>query len=208
MDGYASNYNVLAGQSVTVYRVTVENCSEDAQTGVRLRLYLSTNRSLTSSDHLVGNYSLGTISPVTRIIDSYDLDTEGIPPGTYYVGMKVSRGGTAYNDDDRPANDVTWSTYQITITGTVGVAEITQTGELGAFPNPTTGVVHVTMPNGVGSGRLEVFDTAGRSVRDLEVRGGERMQVPVDLSPVTPGLYLLRLSTADGRYYSARVMKQ
>lgn len=208
VDGYASDYNVPSGQNVTVHRVTVENCSDDAQSGVRLRLYLSTNRSLNSSDHLVGNYDLGNMSAVTRVIDSYNLDTEGVPPGTYYVGMKVSRGGTAYNDDDRPANDVTWSTYQISITGAVGIAERSPINALSVFPNPTEGTVTIGLPEGVRDFALEVNDASGRVLATMD-RSGEASSgaMEFDLSEFPAGLYQVVLMASDGRRYFARVAR-
>ena len=207
VDGYASDYYLPAGQNVTINRVTVENCSDDPQTGVRVRFYLSPNTSLSSGDHLCGNYNLGTMNPVTRIIDSYVLNTADVPPGTYYIGMQVTRGGTAYSSDDRPANNVAWSTYTIQITGGVGIAETTGPLDLHLFPNPAHDEVTVTLPDGFGPSNIVLYNSTGqRSAANSTSTSSTAHRSTISLHGIAAGLYVVEVTTDSGERAVGRLV--
>lgn len=208
VNGYVNHPSVASGETMRVYNVTVENNSNVSQSGVRIRFYLSTNRSLGSSDHLVGNYSLGTMSAVTRIVDSYLLDMDGVPPGTYFIGMKVSRGGTAYNDDDRPANDVTWSTYSVQVTPSVGVDEIAATVPLTVYPNPTNGLLQVDIPQVMTDGIATVVDPTGRLLIQQVYTASGTAPLTLDLSALAAGSYVVMLCDQTGLRRVSRIVRQ
>lgn len=77
-------------------------------------------------------------------------------------------------------------------------------GELGAFPNPTTGKVYLQLPQGGSNGTtLEVLDAQGR----LVWASPAVQELPyVDLSRFGPGLFLLRARLDDGRILVRRVL--
>jgi len=109
---------VQQGDSFTIENVFVENMSDSSVSGVRLRVYLSENRTITTNDHLVGGYTnFGTFSfdddwrgDVSRTV-SY-----GVDPGTYYVGLMLTTGGSDYDYDDWSSNNTTWVATQLTVT--------------------------------------------------------------------------------------------
>lgn len=71
-----------------------------------------------------------------------------------------------------------------------GIAEpTTATLNVRVYPNPTHDMVYV---NGVDAARLEVLDLAGRIVRRAEQANS------ISLEGLNNGLYMLRISTADG----------
>ncbi|MBQ4376063.1 MAG: InlB B-repeat-containing protein [Bacteroidales bacterium] len=122
---------------------------------------------------------------------------------------------TKYNDDYsaectfkgwNTEPDGTGTSYhtgqQITVTGeltlyaqwkcasTAGIQEPTAaTLNVRIYPNPTHDIVHV---NGIESARLEVLDLAGRTIRTAEQSN------TISLQGLNNGLYMLRISTADG----------
>jgi uncharacterized Ntn-hydrolase superfamily protein len=82
----------------------------------------------------------------------------------------------------------------------VSTVEEVQPFDFKLLPNPSSGIVQLEMPADQEA-KLEVFDAAGKrlTVRKA-VRSGEK------LSLEQPGIYLVRLSTADGRGSWKRVV--
>lgn len=71
-----------------------------------------------------------------------------------------------------------------------------------AYPNPTTGLVTIQAPL---DGRVEVFSTTGRVVTpERVVMMGE--EVPLDLSPLPDGVYLIRLTGNSGVVRTQKVV--
>lgn len=200
-----SSTYVQTGSQVTINNVTIENNSDDAQHYVHLRFYLSTNRTLGSADHLVKDAALGTRLAESRLVQDYVLDLDGVPAGVYYVGMKVTING--YDGDDRPANDITWSTFQIQVWGGVGVQESPEVLELEVYPNPASDQLTIRMPMGNKALRLELVDMQGRLVPMEAMLRAAPAEVALDLSSLAAGFYSVRLITEEGAQYCAHVIK-
>jgi hypothetical protein len=66
---------------------------------------------------------------------------------------------------------------------------------LGAFPNPTSDRVMITLPEGLEESVLEVVDPLGRTVDRVTVEAGNR-GVELDLDKYPTGLYIARLTMA------------
>ncbi|MFZ1689312.1 MAG: T9SS type A sorting domain-containing protein [Flavobacteriales bacterium] len=205
VNSYPSDYVVQTGGTVNITPITVENNSEDAQSYVHLRFYLSTNRTLSSGDYLVEDFALGTRSAESRLIDNYVLDLDGVPAGVYYVCARVSISG--YDPDDRPANDITWSTYTITVTGGVGIAETGNAPELGVFPNPATDIVQIILPEGVGEYEMMLVDAEGRVHQPTAAMSSLPTMVSLDMSGMAAGVYTVRLSDREKGQFLARLVK-
>jgi uncharacterized delta-60 repeat protein len=76
------------------------------------------------------------------------------------------------------------------------VQELASANELGIYPNPAGSTVYLENV----AGDITVFDMTGRNV--LSVTGSE-----VNVSQLTPGLYLLKCTTKNGEQYNARFTK-
>jgi len=151
---YASNglHNATAsaatfrpGDPITVSHVTVENMSYGAQADVRLRLYLSTNKTITTADRQMGSYWYWS-SFCGECYDLGDYTTTipaSTPPGTYYVGLIVTRNG--FGDDDEPGNNRTflYQTIEVTcddaITLSPAAHSVPRTGEIARVSLSSTG---------------------------------------------------------------------
>jgi hypothetical protein len=113
-----SPMTIQQGDSFTIENAFVENMSNSSVSGVRLRVYLSTNRTITTNDHLVGGYTnFNTFAfdgdwqgDITRSVGY------GVEPGVYYVGMMLTTGGSSYDYDDWSSNNTTWVADQLTVT--------------------------------------------------------------------------------------------
>lgn len=73
--------------------------------------------------------------------------------------------------------------------GTLGIAQGPLAEAPGLAPNPTTGLVRITLAQGQEATRLEVRDLSGRLVRAVALNGVSTVEV--DLADVANGLYLL-----------------
>jgi hypothetical protein len=122
---YASNglHNATAsptwlrpGDSITVSNVTVENISYAAQSDVRLRFFLSTDKTITTGDRQMGGYWYwSSFCGECYNVGSYSMSIpSATPPGTYYIGAIVTRNG--FGGDDYWPNDQTFLFDTITVT--------------------------------------------------------------------------------------------
>lgn len=71
------------------------------------------------------------------------------------------------------------------------------------FPNPTTGLVTIALPDAKGAERLQVFNAQGAVVRDERPTPGDRLSI--DLIGSAEGLYTVRLHR-DAQITDLRVM--
>jgi hypothetical protein len=109
---------VQQGGILTVSNFFVENICKNVVPGVRVRVYLSTNKTISTSDYLLGaDVDFGDfcvncdwLGNVTRTVPST------VPFGKYYVGLMVTHGGDAHTPDTEvTANDTTWLPTQVTV---------------------------------------------------------------------------------------------
>lgn len=77
---------VQAGGTFTLANFTVENIGSEALDDVELRIYLSVNETITTSDYLVGTLIWSSLSTWWDTIGRQFSVPASVPPGTYYVG--------------------------------------------------------------------------------------------------------------------------
>ncbi len=104
------------GSSITLNNVLVENNGFFPQGDVRVRFFLSTNRTISTGDRQMGGYWFwssfcGECSSVGDYTMTIPSDT---PPGTYYVGAIVSVNG--FENDNFTQNNATSFYRAITVT--------------------------------------------------------------------------------------------
>jgi len=103
----ATGTHYYPGDSITISNVTVENMSPTAQADVRLRFYLSTDRTITTSDSLMGYYFYWpTFTEESYNVASYTTTVPYIASGQYSIGAIVSVDG--FGGDDAPENNATF----------------------------------------------------------------------------------------------------
>ncbi len=78
--------------------------------------------------------------------------------------------------------------------------------ELKAFPNPTSDLMTLQLPEGLGKGELTISNIAGVSLQTIALSGDQNeVEVPLRAYPV--GVYLLKLATEEG-VFVLRVVKE
>ncbi len=110
-------------------------------------------------------------------------------PGFYTVCQTVSN---AYGSDTH---------CKIVQIQTVGTSNLEPGEALEAYPNPTTGIVHLPWRDASAS-QVQVRDMAGRLVLDLDLEGPE-----INLGRLPDGMYLLTLQEREtGKEWVGKVM--
>ena len=108
-----TNYDI--GDTLTVRNITVENMSSHPLTRPRLRFWLSTNRTITTNDHRMGDHwEWETLT--TYWTGDLSMTVPTVSTGDYYVGMIVSVDGASYASDDYTANNRTFLLDEIHVT--------------------------------------------------------------------------------------------
>ena len=122
------------GTTVAISVTVINNGDGDAGSS-ELGYYLSTNTTISTSDHLIGTDYVTGLSPSATSTESISIDvmtvSPAIPAGTYYVGYFIDHLGQVSESNEND-NDRYWSTPQVTIPGpptvtTEAVTDITTT---------------------------------------------------------------------------------
>lgn len=89
----ANSYATQGGNMVSCYtKALLEASPISGSSAFKVGFYLSTDTAITTSDLLIGTYSvtyIGTSAPVTCSVTNVDLTTKSVPTGTYYIGVYV-----------------------------------------------------------------------------------------------------------------------
>jgi hypothetical protein len=127
-----------------------------------------------------------------------------LPAGTHgfrLIGVHDDTLSTAFDDADVEglisAQFVADPVISATEDALVGTA-------MACYPNPTTGLVRVVMPELSGKGALRIFDKQGRMLRAAEV--GDVSAFDVDLLSVSPGVYTVQV-ICEGRVGTAGIVR-
>jgi hypothetical protein len=80
----------------------------------------------------------------------------------------------------------------------LGISQTARRGQHAIFPNPTTGIIHVSL-----SGNLKVYDISGKIVVELkeQFNGEERV---IDLSEFPAGIYIIQI---DSQFHRVNLIK-
>ncbi|MES2731011.1 MAG: leucine-rich repeat domain-containing protein [Bacteroidota bacterium] len=120
--------------------------------------------------------------------------------GSGLVKVKASQAG---NENYQAALAVEQA---FTVTVPVILAtEVILSSEVAVFPNPTSGLVKVTLPAMVGIAELVVWNAQGQAVLEQKVNGQESAEL--NLSSLPAGLYLLQIKGKLQPFFQ-RILKQ
>ena len=124
--------------------------------------------------------------------------------GSGYFRLRRTTGSLLKSFDSDFGRKIHWP---FTLGALVGLEGTTRSGSLAAFPNPTNGMVLISVSGMLGPSTFEVLDARGRSVqqRALELHGDDR--IDLDLSDEADGLYQVRIISEDSSA-QLRLLKQ
>ncbi len=75
---------------------------------------------------------------------------------------------------------------------------------ISVYPNPSTGIFRVAL-NRAGTYTLTVTDLSGRRIRSQQVKGSGTTEAELDLTSLARGLYVLRVTDAEGHQTSRKL---
>ena len=104
----------FAGDSITINNITVENTGTTTLSNVHIRLYLSTTRTISTGDTLIGDWSWDSFTAETYSV--YDFTTtipSSLSVGTYYVGAIITYNGYSYDGFSSDNTTRLWDTIYI-----------------------------------------------------------------------------------------------
>ena len=76
------------------------------------------------------------------------------------------------------------------------------------FPNPTDNLLYIELPDGAGIAKIALYDLQGRVVwanHDTPQQGGT---ATLSVKNVPAGVYLLRVTDADGKKYLRKIVRK
>ena len=146
---------------------------------------------------VVAFYIDGSPSTIVDTVDSCRWQYCGLPAGANY---QVSVRSRCTN-----LNSNSWSKWSSPINA--GLEDAVADKTLHVSPNPTTGVVTLTLPEAARSGcSAELYNTDSRRMASYALPTASSTAT-LDLSALPAGLYLLRIVTPKG-IYSCKVSRQ
>jgi hypothetical protein len=119
----------------------------------------------------------------------------GLSDDGVVLGIGSSRGNGPVNPFSTNQGKARMYQGAVIVTGTPSLSAV----DLAVHPNPASD--HITVRSEVAVERLDLFDLSGKFLR------GNRMQKDMDLSGLSYGPYLLRVTFTDGAVGYTRVMK-
>ena len=128
---------------------------------------------------------LGPYGDIEAIIIGNDTLVNGVElTATFSSTMRIDNGFEPY--------------YRIFISEVITTTELQEfsTAEIQIFPNPVNGVVKI---EGVIANEVRVFNAQGQLMKT--VRGTNN----IDVSSLAEGVYLLRITDADGKVYTNKI---
>lgn len=107
-------------------------------------------------------------------------------------------------DDSNPDNDTTCISFLTKGADNVGIDNnnYQEALNLNVYPNPTAEKVFLSYHN-IAVSRIELMDISGRKLRTFAPDSKI-----LDISLITPGMYLLDIRTADGKKRVFKIVKQ
>jgi hypothetical protein len=89
-------------------------------------------------------------------------------------------------------------TYEVNFTVTTSINEQSLDGIIELYPNPTTGIINISIDNyKYSEGRLEVFNSISNLVYIEEIQNSEKSVYKIDLSNLPKGIYFVKFSNDE-----------
>lgn len=115
-------------------------------------------------------------------------DPTGLAGGTYTVTITDNNGCT--------------QSFSFTVNSQLGTEDLTGTGDINVYPNPSDGHINISVQTtGIQDVKLEVMDINGKLVVVKSMQNiSDGMLIPMDLTGLSGGTYLLRMTGNKGAY--------
>lgn len=78
---------------------------------------------------------------------------------------------------------------------TIGINSLNLSNFISVFPNPSNGIISVSVNGNIGNSQITVTDVCGQTVFETD---SEKHEIPIDLSNQSIGVYFLKIITEKG----------
>lgn len=194
------------GDHLTINNLTVENVGYSSVNELRVRLYLSYDREISTSDYqLPGYYYWGTFSAESYYVGNFTRQIPyNIPMGTYYVGIVVTING--FSTDDFTSNNTTCLTYPVSISGYNDISETELIPQFNAYPNPVQDILTIECSSETTGFDYEVsiYDLTGKVVSTTPYSKGK---VQIEISRIASGMYFVKVGN-DTTFSTKKIIKK
>lgn len=204
-NGVNTASNTVSPQSTASYIVTVQNAFACTLTDT-----------VTVTVNQLPSVSLSNLNDVCENATPFTL-TGGTPNGGVYSGLGVSSGsfspsiagvGThtvTYTYAD--ANGCTDSAHtQINVTVCTGLSQSIKGALVSVYPNPTVGMVTLSLKNTKGVCNVEIINTLGQSIFSDNYTPSTDFSTKFDLSLFSDGLYYFKIGV-EGSFKNFKILK-
>jgi len=83
----------------------------------------------------------------------------------------------------------------------VGLADVSQSFDLKLFPNPVINILNLESEETIS--KIEVFNTLGINVMTVENQVSQ-----ISLHPLSPGIYMVKVTSDLGNFTTQKILKQ
>src|SRR5690606_21957150 len=154
----------------------------------------------------VSTTSATDIASFTTIATYSEVDFSGIVEGAVLLASDLKtvdlvnyEGEQIYiafvleqNDDDN------WFIDDVNVTGTLSIGEFEE-NKVSVYPNPTTGILNISSESTLSS--IEIYNVLGSRIKIVKNSN------KVDLSDLSAGTYIAKMTTANGFVKNQKVIK-
>ena len=136
-------------------------------------------------------------------VDATDDNNGGNMPTSFTSGIDHTNMLEVIPTQDTPTGLHSNPTGSLT---TVGQIQTVGKEDIQIYPNPVRSETNVVTVGEILGKTIQIMDLSGNTVLTTIVGAGSRQTV-LDLSALTPGLYILSYTTEDGKTISKRIQK-
>ena len=133
-------------------------------------------------------------NPMFAAVATNPFSLLGIPSG--YSAMMSFADLDGDGDDDMMGCDYYGDYYYFENASGIGINENALNSQLKVFPNPTNGIVNVSLGQDLGIAEIEITSLSGQVVKSETIENTNNASL--DVSTLKSGVYILKL-TADNR---------
>jgi hypothetical protein len=90
--------------------------------------------------------------------------------------------------------------YFENVTG-VGIADLSKSFDLKLFPNPVNNILHIASKENIN--KIEIFNAVGEKVITVENQVSQ-----ISLHQLSPGIYMVKVTSVKGYFTTAKILKQ
>lgn len=149
---------------------------------------------------------------VLRSLNGIDFEKIGELQG---AGTTLHTTNYSFNDSDIRSGVGYYQLEQVDVNGqstksnTIAIDRSKiQQNFINVFPNPTENVVYIELGKEQEGGYIQLIDTRGEMIQEIQLGSQAGKQIVMDLSEVMSGMYMIRLIEEDGTVTTKKITRK